>query len=318
MSERVENYELRSARPSERDRVLEFCAENNRSQGVFRKTDDVINETIADKRCLILERGNAIIASASLMMLPGSVLIGKDEATGKPLRSEVIFADMEIMFRQGAWFAGMAADLLCNAAVLTTCVRAMELSVSQLTMRVGAAEEVAAKWLVRSAVPWKEFNPNRGNNLYLRAFLSTLAGRTEAERESRRTPLRTFYTPVSSVVDAAENLVGGSGVFFCKPEAPRIIYTYGRQREKGAGPAPNQTLITIDLRSMPDLFDLAVAVVSKADTLRGALTTVTWPKAVSNIRKPSPRNLSSPIRPQPRDAGRTTQVQMGGIAPAAA
>lgn len=317
MSGALETFVFRTARLDEHDRVLSFYAEEGRPPTVFRRTDEVVMNTISGGRCFILERGGEIVASASLIVLPGKTSFGQDVSTGRTLSSEVNIGEVGSLFRRGDNPAGIIADLFYDIAVLKTCLCAMELSISQLTTQVVATEEVAAKRLERLAMPWNAFNPNRGNNIYRKAFLATLAGRTEAEKESRRTPLKIFYTPVSSVVDAAENLVGGSGVFFCKPEAPGIIYTHGRQREKSVGVELDQPLIAIDLRSMPDLLDLASTVVDKADILKGKLEPVTWEKAMCVVRSATSRMALSPTRPQQRDS-RTTRIPLNGIAPAAA
>jgi len=318
MSGAQETLVCRTTRIDEHYRVLSFYAEEGRPPTVFRRTDEVVMNTISGGRCFILERGGEIVASASLIVLPGKTAFGQDVSTGRALSSEVNIGEVGSLFRRGDNPAGIMADLFYDIAVLKTCLCGMELSISQLTTQVVATEAAAAKRLGRLAMPWNAFNPNKANNIYRKAFLATLAGRTEAERVSRRTPLRTFYTPVSSVVDAAENLVGGSGVFFCKPEAPGIIYTHGRQREKGVGAESNQPLIAIDLRSMPDLLDLASTIVDKADILKGKLEPVTWEKAMCVIRNATTRMAMSPTRPQLRDAIRTTGTPLSGMAPAAA
>lgn len=312
MSEDFVEYELRSARPAEIGRVLDFYDEQGRPPTVFRRTDAVISQTIDSGRCFILEHKREIVASASLIILPGTTAFGEDVVTHRDLSSEINIGEVASLFRRGANPPRIVADLFFAIIVLQACLYGTDLSISQLTAQCVKSEELGARLLELVAMPWHEFYPNE---IYRDAFLATLEDRTEADRRNRGKALRTFYTPVSSVVDAALALVGENGVFSYDYDTPGFIYSRGRPRNS-VGAADDSPSIAIDLRST-NFLQLAHAIVDKAEVLRKDLEKASWEKALCVIRSATSRAAAAPTRP-PQRSLRTASASMSGMTPAAA
>ncbi|MDR3424435.1 MAG: hypothetical protein P4M13_05075 [Alphaproteobacteria bacterium] len=201
-------YTLRIANYEDLPYIVKFFQDPRKPSTVFERTPEAFGAAINNDLMLLLTtpEGN-IAATGAVHILPGCINIGSTvtarSCEPQPMSLDVNFAEIGSIWRPGEKPAGFCLDLIYNACILQTYLKANDLLISALVTQVVANNDKGIKRLLQLKQGWESF--------VLNAECTHQFQNTIADSQSKTITLESFYTPAGvAIVKAAHCLLGAS------------------------------------------------------------------------------------------------------------